>query len=35
MANMNIGTQASIGPDRSTPTTSFSHPHWKMATMIP
>ena len=35
MANRNIGTHASIGPDLSTPISSRPQPHWKMATRIP
>jgi hypothetical protein len=35
MANIIIGTHASIGPPEPMPTRSLAHPHWKMATTTP
>ena len=35
MANRNIGTHASIGPDLSTPISLVPQPHWKIATRTP
>jgi hypothetical protein len=35
MANRNMGTHASIGPDLSNPMRSRPQPHWKIATSTP